>query len=230
MTTYLTRLASMALGRRAPGAAHVTLPPRFAPASAVSSVTPAQWSAADEPVDAAETTPPALRQLPPQQRDEHHHDRPRVPPAPAPVALPAAAPTKATSAPSVGDAPLQRPAAMPQAGEARAARPDDIALPPPTVRIIAPTRRHDGTPTITTPPVPFLAPQPRPDAAPLSESAVAARIAPPVDAAPVIHVTIDRIDVRAPETTRPAAPARPTRRQPSMSLADYLRTGGGSRA
>src|SRR5262245_64443329 len=176
MTMFVNRLASMALGQRAPGAAQVVLPPRFAPAPAVPPMASAEWPVADQP-NADETTPPAPRHLPPQQHDERHHDRPRVPPAPAPVALPAATPSKATT-PSVEDmAPLQLPAVMPEPGEARAGRHDDIALSPPTVRIVAPPRRSDDTPTISTPPLPPFAPPPHRDAPPLSESAVAARIA-----------------------------------------------------
>ena len=43
--------------------------------------------------------------------------------------------------------------------------------------------------------------------------------------APIVHVTIDRIDVRAPAPAQaPRAPAKP-RPAPSTSLADYLRRG-----
>lgn len=61
-------------------------------------------------------------------------------------------------------------------------------------------------------------------AAPLSEEAVASRQLEPVASQPVIHVTIDRIEVRA-----PAAPARAPRARaaaaPSVSLSEYLRRG-----
>ena len=225
MTTFVSRLASMALGQRAPGAAHVMLPPRFAPAPAISSMAPAPWPTFDDPADADEAMPP--RHFPPQPPDEHQDDKPRIPArsVTAPVARPAATPGKTTPAPSPG-APFSPPAAKPEPGETRAARGDDIALSPP-VRIIAPPVRSDATPTITTPPQPPLAPPPRSDAAPLSESAVAARIAAPADAAPVIHVTIDRIDVRAPQAERPAPSPKAARRQPAVSLGDYLRNGGG---
>ncbi|WP_422003444.1 hypothetical protein [Reyranella sp.] len=67
-------------------------------------------------------------------------------------------------------------------------------------------------------------------AAPLSAAAVAGRTVAAVrDPAPVIHVTIDRLDVRAPARAEPVR-SRP-RPQPTVSLSDYLRDGasGGRR-
>lgn len=45
----------------------------------------------------------------------------------------------------------------------------------------------------------------------------------PPSAAPIVHVTIDRIDVRAPAATQPASPPPKARRAASQSLMDYLR-------
>jgi len=64
---------------------------------------------------------------------------------------------------------------------------------------------------------------------PLSATALAGRALAPTAPPPVVHVTIDRIDVRA-----PAAPARPSAaprraRAPSVSLGDYLRGPAGRR-
>jgi hypothetical protein len=66
-------------------------------------------------------------------------------------------------------------------------------------------------------------------AAPLSPAAVAGRVMAVREQAPVIHVTIDRLDVRAPARAEPAR-QRP-RPQPTVSLSDYLRDGssGGRR-
>jgi hypothetical protein len=77
-----------------------------------------------------------------------------------------------------------------------------------------------------------------PHAAPLSAAALAAAVAAAASAGntarqpsrsqapPVIHVTIDRIDVRAaPGPTRPASAPRGTHHTPTVSLADYLRGG-----
>lgn len=61
-------------------------------------------------------------------------------------------------------------------------------------------------------------------AAPLSRQAIDARVQPVAARPPVIHVTIDRIDIRAPAApARPAVPARPQPVAPSVSLTDYLR-------
>ncbi|MBI3529346.1 MAG: hypothetical protein HY067_15430 [Betaproteobacteria bacterium] len=61
---------------------------------------------------------------------------------------------------------------------------------------------------------------------PLSHGAVAARAHPAAVPRPVIHVTIDRIDVRAPAVPSHAAPAKRASAAPSVSLADYLRGSG----
>src|SRR5262249_43812568 len=64
---------------------------------------------------------------------------------------------------------------------------------------------------------------PPPAAAPLSEGVVASRPAMVRDEQPVVHVTIDRIEVRAAEPPRRRPEPRRSRPQPSVSLADYLR-------
>lgn len=48
--------------------------------------------------------------------------------------------------------------------------------------------------------------------------------------APALHITIDRIDVRAAVAAPPPAPARRPGRAASVSLADYLRTGARPKA
>lgn len=69
---------------------------------------------------------------------------------------------------------------------------------------------------------------------PMSEPALAARHIATAEPRPVVHVTIDRIDVRAPAAPpRPAPATRSRNTAPSVSLADYLRQGtsktGGAR-
>ena len=59
---------------------------------------------------------------------------------------------------------------------------------------------------------------------PLSSGAVAARVVPPAEIRPVIHVTIDRIDVRAPSGPERASSRPRHRSHSSGSLTDYLRT------
>ncbi|MFO1086053.1 MAG: hypothetical protein U1E21_15925 [Reyranellaceae bacterium] len=65
-------------------------------------------------------------------------------------------------------------------------------------------------------------------AAPLSDTVVAARTRAPREERPVVHVTIDRIEVRAPAAPKAVAERRKSRPLPSQSLADYLRGGTGS--
>jgi hypothetical protein len=59
---------------------------------------------------------------------------------------------------------------------------------------------------------------------PLSPGAVAARVAQPAEIRPVIHVTIDRIDVRAPAGPERASSRPRPRANASGSLTDYLRS------
>jgi hypothetical protein len=66
--------------------------------------------------------------------------------------------------------------------------------------------------------------------APLTTAAIAGRARVATAGAPVVHVTIDRIDMRAPAAARTAPPERRPRPQPSVSLADYLGGGKGARA
>lgn len=60
--------------------------------------------------------------------------------------------------------------------------------------------------------------------APLSHEAVVSRIPSAAAQQPIIHVSIDRIDVRAPGAPTRSARSRPTP-TPSISLSDYLRRG-----
>ncbi|MEP7100349.1 MAG: hypothetical protein ABI781_07560 [Burkholderiales bacterium] len=63
-----------------------------------------------------------------------------------------------------------------------------------------------------------------PVARPLSQRTIDARVTVAAPMPPVIHVTIDRIDVRAPTASpRKAEPPKPQRAAPSVPLADYLR-------
>jgi len=60
--------------------------------------------------------------------------------------------------------------------------------------------------------------------APLSAATVASRIVSRVEERPIVHVTIDRIEVRAPASPQHATPRAKTRANlPRLSLGDYLR-------
>ncbi|MGD9881319.1 MAG: hypothetical protein AB7F22_07140 [Reyranella sp.] len=63
--------------------------------------------------------------------------------------------------------------------------------------------------------------------APLSDAVVANRSRASREEQPVIQVTIDRLEVRAPAAPKATAERRKPRPLPSQSLADYLRGGAG---
>lgn len=64
---------------------------------------------------------------------------------------------------------------------------------------------------------------------PLSEASLAQRVPRPPGEDAVVHVTIGRIEVVAQGAAAPAPVRAPTPRQPSVTLADYLRGRPGSR-
>lgn len=66
-------------------------------------------------------------------------------------------------------------------------------------------------------------------AAPLSQATLAQRTLKARDESPVVHVTIGRIDVVANAAPAPAMRRSPRPRQGTVTLADYLRGGNGSR-
>jgi hypothetical protein len=90
------------------------------------------------------------------------------------------------------------------------------ALPAPTVR--SPVRDAIAAPARV--PAPSAT---RTSAAPLSAHAVAARVMTRAESRPVVHVTIDRVDVRVPASAERPKPS--ARRSPSASpsLSEYLR-------
>jgi len=64
---------------------------------------------------------------------------------------------------------------------------------------------------------------------PLSDASLAQRISRPQDDGQVVHVTIGRIEVVAHTAAAPAPARGPASRQPSVTLADYLRGSPGGR-
>jgi len=102
-----------------------------------------------------------------------------------------------------------------------------------------PTAHADGAPIVREPAAVAMpvAPTPRtmtsaPTVSPLREEALRERAQPPrAEPAPIVHVTIDRIDVRLPAP--PAPLPSPRRARPASAvppLADYLRGRSGSGA
>lgn len=261
MSAFLTRLAGIALGAPAAGAARLSLPPRYAQ--------PRAGDAGFEAVHAEEALAGPL--LPPERVAE--------PATPAGERAPDAAPPEPVAAPAERQAaPAFVPPIVRDAGEARPpklpSRPLDAPhaappLPVPPVPVPVPVPDRAAAPSAVPPPAPFprpviagerplppapaaappgeiriaeaepdapprLLPQPDPPqraarerrTAPLSERALIGRTERPRQAEPVIHVTIDRIDVRAPASPHPAPAARRRPAEPSVSLSDFLRGGG----
>lgn len=238
MTAFLTQLAGIALGHDSPGAAHVVLPPRFASAApSAPRLAQAEWP----PVEPAATEGAAAgRGQTIQSRRREADEDINAPPAflPKPNAAPAVRreTTASHRSRAATDAPQRSP---PKAAPARSDDPqpsprENVAVPRPAADMSAVAAQGEAAaapPLFNTPAAPLAASMPRRDPPPLSDAAVASRLGGPREAAPVVQVTIDRIDLRAPDARKPAEPSKQARQQPAISLADYLRNGaGGSRA
>ncbi|MGO4438249.1 hypothetical protein [Rhizobium sp. RAF56] len=65
--------------------------------------------------------------------------------------------------------------------------------------------------------------------APISDTAMAGRISARNQESPIVHVTIDRLEVRSAPSPKPAVEQRRERPQPAVSLSDYLRGNGSGR-
>lgn len=231
---FLAHLAGLAQGVKPAGAARVSLPPRFAEASSgagepfgeavdESRAAPAAPQSSNETMRRIEATPTSIRPWGPGER----RDEPAV-----------AIPSRPISPPS-------KPS--PAQDEAR---PVETARPMPAGRVLdgvrserpaATTVQLDAVPPSLSRPLTIpVGTAPMVDrsshggeqrepvtAAPLSDTAVAARARAPREERPVIHVTIDRLEVRAPAAPKAVAERRKSRPLPSQSLADYLRGGAG---
>jgi hypothetical protein len=216
MNAFLTQLAGMALGHGPPGAAYVVLPPRFAPPHIAADIPQSVWLPHDNVAAAADQVPsPPRYPLQSDRREtEHDDDAPAVFSKPAPIVRR-----------EMVTPPLPRPSPDIPQQHLSAAAPARSDMPRSSRRNAA---AAPASFTLST--APPVAPMPRRDTPPLSDAALATRVGKP-EPAPVVHVTIDRIDVRAPDVVKPAAPSKPPRRQPTVSLADYLRNSrSGSRA
>ena len=224
---FLHHLAGMALGEKQASAAWPSLPSRFAASpfmgtsqglQVIEQATPTMPTTSVQPEvvrsPQPRATPPASvaarSQHPPPRAEPHaaasqpvrqEVGSPPPPPAPSIVTVVEPRPSPENSYAVIDESP-ERPQPVPAAQ-----RP---AAPPSTkIQVLAKTQ-------VTR-------------AAPLSPAVVAGRVMAVREQAPVIHVTIDRLDVRAPARAEPAR-QRP-RPQPTVSLSDYLRDGssGGRR-
>lgn len=237
----LAHLARLARGEAPAGAARVSLPPRFSETSLVagqpfgeiidegraSPVTPASRQPSSEAMGRIETPPMSGRSWGPEER----RDEPGVSMGSRPIPPPSKlAPTQDETRPGETGRP------MPAARSLDAGRsPPPATAPVRSDVATAPQSRPLRIPAESVPPVngsavtggqrtPMIV-------APLSDAVVAARPRASREERPVIHVTIDRLDVRAPAGPKAPAERRKARPLPSQSLADYLRgsAGGGQR-
>lgn len=241
MSPFLTHLAGIALGETTRDAARLALPPRYAwqrPGHAGS-----EADRLDE-APVARTDPPS----PPSEREmESGHHAPRAPiqPADAPAKRRHSAGSAAPAAPAPGETQERRQTSRRQ--DARAAQPDRLAARSPAPPLASPRPDVAGAlaldpPTLLSPDGergraesnPSPAEPPHREAAgalrdrpfaPLSNAVLAGRTERGRPVEPVIHVTIDRIEVRAPAPVRPVAARRPPA-EPSVSLSDFLRGDG----
>jgi len=125
----------------------------------------------------------------------------------APAARPATHPRAPMSAQSV---PAEDAQSADDGARVRAARID---------RVSAPAAERVTLRTVILPaPAPFAPEPPRVHSTAASQP----------DAGPVVKITIGRVDVRAVMPAPPAPRSPAARREPALSLEDYLKTGGGN--
>lgn len=239
---FLARLAGLARGVAPAGAARVSLPPRFAVAGPMagqafgeiidegraSPVAPVSRQPSSDAVGRIETPPTSGRSWGPEER----RDEPGVSMGSRPIPPPSQlAPTQHETRPSETGRPV--PAAR-SLDAGRSSQPatapirSDVSTAPQFHPLTIPAK---SVPSVNAS-VDTAGQRAAVTVAPLSAAVVAARPRPSREERPVIHVTIDRLDVRAPAVApKAAAERRKPRPLPSQSLADYLRgdAGGGQR-
>jgi hypothetical protein len=226
MTGFLGHLAAMALGTNSAAAARVSLPSRFASPTPLPGIGEQGFGEVEQSQPVSGVVPPVPHRgsapsdapslVSGQQPDEK---LPEKAPAPTPPSPRQATPRLATQAatPPLALRQLRQPIGIPAPVADR-----------PAARAAAPSAPLPLSPQIPrSAPLTLTAQRPATPTAPLSDAAVAGRVLSPQAKAPapVIHVTIDRLDVRAAAPVKSAAPARRPRPEPAVSLADYLRDG-----
>jgi hypothetical protein len=223
MSGFLTNLASLALGEPQSGAARLSLPPRFgsgvAESTSFETIEQMDRAAAPAPV----TPVPAAAPV----RHPVKEDMSRNPHAAA------ERPTALASEPAIKRPPGENVEPVLPSIERRAVETPKM---PPPIATTQPTAMPPQQPAASelwrAPSVlPHIVPakgilaidRASPTrSAPLSQAVVASRTAVERETRPVVNVTIDRIEVRAPRDTPPQPPQRHAKAQPSVSLADYL--------
>lgn len=241
MTSFLNNLAGLARGETPAGAARLSLPSRFAgPAAPVSVETEEFGAKPDDATPSAPATPLATSPQTPGAIWARADEAPTRPAARAeaadlpqirePLATPRAA---ALRVPQTQEAGPMLPS-DPSPFEPRLSHPVQMQRLDPTAaevgRQTVITRALEQNPLIPPPASPIAGLEGRP--MPMSEAAMAGRDGLHPPERPVVHVTIDRLEVRAqaPQKPTPEEGRRP-RPEPTVSLADYLSANGsGGRA
>ena len=214
--TFLAALAGMARGEPPAGAARPVLPPRFGRAL---SIADAVSVAGSMPAAGPQRTAPVSARTVPGTTPGPDHAEPAAQPlrpTPAPLSTAHASSSESETA-RAASTPIAPPPAF--VGHA--------SLPPTSdahhaARAVLPAEASPATQS-----VPPRSPTPI-GRAPLGQNVIAERVAvarEPREQRPVIHVAIDRIDVRAPATPASPAAAPRARQRPTRSLADYLASG-----
>ena len=214
MTPFLQHLAGMALGKPT---ARVSLPPRFASSSEV--------MALDEQEHTTRSHPRELSQ-PPTAGDIGDHVADGAEPAGAEAPRQRVSEGRSPLMPAVPPTPLASVVeghGRPDGSPVRAPTPPrDSQIPTPVVVSRRPLLGA-AVPAVV-PPAAAVGRDARVAPPPLSDVAVASRVrARDQGGAPVVHVTIDRIDVRAPAAATPRPARQRERAEPAVSLAEYLR-------
>lgn len=191
--------------------ASVVLPPRFAERRPLTHTL--DVAAATEAIEPASRVEPNSRVRLESYVESERSDQP--------VEHRSSRPATADIAPVTTATPreLPRPLAGPLSARPAEAK-SELSEPGPAARLVRGPR-----PDAVLQPITAVAPSAKAQFAPLSPTAVAARSTHERHARPVVHVTIDRIEVRASSPPQAPPPARRRATAPRVSLSEYLRAG-----
>ncbi len=227
MTRFLDHLGLMARAVAAPHAARPSLPSPLAQAASGGFVEEAAAAEASRTANDAEPREKSVTRQVTRLGDEPLRSLPEAP-QPVRPALPDLPSEPALSPPDPG---ILARVSVQSAQLQGITAPVRAANPAPLRHVVAPSQRPGLAPIVVSTErsqgMNSLAPT---LASPLSPAAVAGRLQTQMATpAPVIHVTIDRIDVREAPAPKPTPPDRRPRVQPTLSLADYLNPDRGAK-